>query len=149
MRLTPQARGILYAARELTCAIAEVFGSAGGGDAGTYRYCAFALQRDLRLLDLRGNGALLAGTIGAVSSQSYADGQSWSRWFYETTSVYGRLDGIVYPGAHNYGDAFALYERAGTSIAPVPIWDYELREPVRRATVLPALHAVGLSIRLR
>ena len=147
--LVPQDRGITYVARELTCNLAEYFGSAGGGDAGSLRYCGIMVERDLQLLDLRGNGAFRAGTIGAISSQSHSCSQSWSRWFYETTDIYGELDGIIYPGAHNHEDAFAFYERAENAIAPAPVFDHELRDRVIRAEVLRALGEVRLPIRLR
>lgn len=38
--------------------------------------------------------------------------QPWSRYFYETTDLFGVLDGLIYANAHNDGPAIMLYERA-------------------------------------
>ncbi len=147
-RLTPQDRGIIYAALELTGALVEVFGSRGGGESHALRYCGVRTERPLRLLDLRGNGALRAGTILGVCAQSHKLAQEWSRCFYEHPDIYGRLEGLIYPNAHNGEASIALYERADTALQPVPAWDFELRDPTHRASVVRALKETALPIRL-
>jgi hypothetical protein len=65
------------------------------------------------LLDLRGNGAMRAGSVvalGSVADRSLS--QAWSRYFYENPNVYQPVDGVIYHNAHNGEDALALYERA-------------------------------------
>jgi hypothetical protein len=75
------------------------------------------VTRELRLLDLRGRGAMRAGSVAALSQDAdYRLSQSWSRYFYEHPDSYTSIDGILYANAHNSGDAVALYERAAGAL---------------------------------
>lgn len=124
-------RGILYAAADFKGCLAEVYGNRGYGVAGARRHCGLRVSRSLRLLDLRGDGALRAGTIAQVSAGSHATARRWSRYFYEKTDLYGVLDGIAYTNAHNERTAFALYERAADAVANLE-WDNRLDDRSRR-----------------
>ncbi len=112
-------RGILYGGVDLECCLAEIYGDSGFGLARNRRHCEIEVQRDMDLLDLTGNGALKAGTVTAVCSGSHRIAQQWSRYFYENAAIYGSIDGIVYRNAHNEGLAYALFERAESSLGRV------------------------------
>ena len=55
-------RGIYYAAMTLSGCLVEVFGDTGVVDLGNHHVDSPILRRALRLLDLRRNGAMRAGT---------------------------------------------------------------------------------------
>lgn len=81
-------------------------------DVGSWEVAVLESARELKLLDLRGEGAMKAGTVAAVCKDSnHKFGQTWSRYFYDNTFIYGAIDGILFQNAHNDETAFALYER--------------------------------------
>lgn len=132
-------RGIYYAATSLSGCLVEVFGDTRVVDLHRHHVASPILQRDLRLLDLRRNGAMRAGTKAAIAkvSDRYPS-QAWSRYFYEMTEVYADLDGIVYPNAHNDEEAIALYERACDALECPPDRIMKLNDEALRAAVLEA-----------
>jgi hypothetical protein len=133
-RLGP--RGIYYAAPTLACCVVEVFGDSGIVEVTTQMVAATALARGLRLLDLRQSAAMQAGTVAALAYvRERALTQTWSRFFYERSDLYGVLDGLLYPSAHSGADAVALYERAEDALS--------LSHPLSRVQPLadPALDA--------
>lgn len=72
----------------------------------------------LVLLSLIDGAANQAGTVAQIAATPNAeDSQAWSRFFYETDSVYGTLDGLVYRSAWTGGLCVALYERAAPAMA--------------------------------
>lgn len=73
--------------------------------------------RSLRLLDLRGNGAMRAGTVSAIAKCEYRYSQPWSRYFYENPGTFETIDGIYYSNAHNDEPAVLLYERAADALS--------------------------------
>lgn len=110
-------RGIYYGAPTLACCVAEVFGDRGFVQIGHEWLSIIQIGRDLRLLDLRRDGATRAGTVHALSSvRDRVLTQSWAWFFYEHPETYGSIDGLLYPAAHNGADAVALYERAMDAI---------------------------------
>lgn len=110
-------RGVYYAARTLSGSLVEIFGDTGVVDLDRHHIASPLLRRDLHLLDLRGNGAMKAGTKAAITKVPDRElSQSWSRYFYEMSENYGVLDGVIYPNAHNDEDAIALYERASEAL---------------------------------
>lgn len=132
-------RGIYYAATTISGCMVEIFGDAGVVDLHRHYVASPILRRDLHLLDLRGNGAMRAGTKAAVSKvPDRSLSQAWSRYFYETTGVYGDLDGIVYLNAHNDEYSLALYERASDALECPPERTMRLNDEVLRAAVLEA-----------
>jgi len=106
-------RGILYAARTLSGCLVEVFGDSKVILVGSWEVAILTATRNLNLLDLRGTGAIKAGTVAAVCKDSNRQiSQTWSRYFYDNVFIYGEIDGLVFGNAHNDEDAFAFYERS-------------------------------------
>lgn len=110
-------RGVYYAAHDLSSCLVEIFGDDGIIEPASLMVALPVLRRDLRLLDLRGRGAMRAGTNAAVTKDRERTlTQAWSRYFYEETDLFGEVDGIIYPNAHNDEDAVLLYERAENAL---------------------------------
>jgi hypothetical protein len=140
-------RGIYYAAMTLSGCLVEVFGDTGVVDLGSHHVASPILRRDLRLLDLRHNGAMRAGTKAAIAK--VPDGslsQAWSRHFYETIGVYGVVDGLIYLNAHNDEEAVALYERAADALECPPDRVMRLEDEALRAAVLEAADDNDLAV---
>ena len=132
-------RGIYYAARTFSGCLVEIFGDTGVVDLDRHHVASPILQRDLRLLDLRHNGAMRAGTKAAIAKVSERKlSQAWSRHFYETPGVYGEVDGVIYLNAHNDEDAIALYERAYDALKCPPERIMKLDDEALRTAVLEA-----------
>jgi len=129
------ARGVLYAARTLSCCLVEVFGDVGVVDDPGCCLARITLKRGLRLVDLCGAGAMRAGTvtaIGAVPDRALT--QAWARYFYEMP-VYQRCDGLRYHGAHNNEECFVFFERAEEAIAS----DLEDTIPLNAPRIYPLI----------
>ena len=110
-------RGIYYTGFSLSCCLVEYFGDSGVIEIKDERVARVQLKRDLQLLDLRGSGSLRAGSVAALAKVADRNlSQSWSRYFYEQTNLYGILDGICYSNAHNDEAAIALYERSQNAL---------------------------------
>lgn len=110
-------RGIYYAAFELSCAVAEVFGDERVIERGTFEVVELTMRDDLHVLDLRGNAAIRAGTMHAIGQiERRSKTWAWSRYFYDHPEIYGNVDGVIYEAAHNGKDAIALYERASNAV---------------------------------
>ena len=103
-------RGILYAGDTLSGCIVEIFGDTRIVEVGTWVVAQIKTSRELLLLDLRGDGAMKAGTVAAVCKDSnHAFSQQWSKFFYENHYQYKMLDGLIFWNAHN-DDTGALPE---------------------------------------
>jgi hypothetical protein len=132
-------RGIYYAATTLSSCLVEIFGDTGVVDLDRHHVALPVLRRDLRLLDLRGNGAMKAGTKAAIAKVTERTiSQAWARYFYEKTDVYDHVDGLVYLNAHNDEDAIALYERSADALECPPERIMRLGDEALRAAVLEA-----------
>ena len=132
-------RGIYYAAFALSGCLVEVFGDTGVVDLHRHQVASPILRRDLRLLDLRRNGAMRAGTKAAIAKVSERGlSQAWSRHFYEKTETYGEVDGLIYLNAHNDEEAVALYERTSDALECPPQRVMKLDDEALRAAVLEA-----------
>lgn len=130
-------RGIYYAAPTLSSCLVEVFGDERIVHLGERMVAAPIVARELRLLDLRGSGAMRAGSIAALAkAPDHRVGQAWSRYFYEEESVYGSIDGLIYQNAHNDEDALALYERAEAALECPPARVIRLDDPALRDELL-------------
>jgi hypothetical protein len=113
-----QDRGVYYAAFTLSGCLVEVFGDTGIIEIADERVCRVTVIRPLRLLDLRGSGAMKAGSVSALAKTADRSlSQEWSRYFYERDDLYSRLDGMLYFNAHNDEEAICLYERASGGLA--------------------------------
>ncbi len=129
-------RGIYYAGATLGCCIVEVFGDQGDIETGQWCVAGPITTRELRLLDLRGSGAMRAGSITALAKvPDHALAQEWSRYFYET-AIYEEVDGLLYSNAHNDEKSYALYERAGAALHCPPARVVRLDDPALRPKLL-------------
>jgi hypothetical protein len=100
----------------LSSCLAEVFGDTRVVELGNFHVAMPLVIQSLRLLDLRGRGAMRAGTVAAIAKCDHRQSQPWSRYFYETDSAYGFVDGLIYHNAHNDEPAVMLYERARAAL---------------------------------
>ena len=135
-----ESRGIHYSAPTLEACVVEVYGDDGLISTGSRRLGSLLLQRSLRLLDLRGDGAWQAGATAAICSSPYhRDSQPWSRYFYESDTD---LDGLLYANAHNAAIAVALFERAEAALMVEN--DLPLADSRVRLRLLAAAEALNL-----
>jgi hypothetical protein len=110
-------RSVIYAGRTLSCCLVEIFGSGGVIEVKQQQVAFITLTNSLQLLDLRGLGAMAAGTVAALSGITQRQiSQAWGKYFYENPELYDALDGLIFSGAHNGEDAIILYERAKPKI---------------------------------
>jgi hypothetical protein len=100
----------------LSSCLVEVFGDMAIVELGNFHVAMPTVIRSMRLLDLRGRGAMRAGTVAAIAKCDHRQSQPWSRYFYENESGYGAADGLIYYNAHNDEPAVMLYERAHTAL---------------------------------
>jgi hypothetical protein len=130
-------RGVYYAAFTLSSCIVEIFGDEGIIRTDTHYVSRPTVTRDLLLLDLRGSGAMLAGTISALAKvRGRPITQAWSRYFYENLATYKEIDGLIYSNAHNDEDAIVVYERAEAAVKCPPDQFRPLANPALRASLL-------------
>jgi len=110
--------GIYYTAFTLSSCIVEYFGDSGVIDIQEQCVAIAQLTRPLLLLDIRGSGAMKAGSVSALAKTADRQlSQGWSRYFYENEQIYLKIDGIIYFNAHNDEEAIALYERAENALS--------------------------------
>lgn len=134
-------RGVYYAAFSLSGCLVEYFGDMGVIEIGEQCIGAINITRPLKLLDIRGSGAMKAGSVSALAKT--ADrvlSQQWSRYFYEHEDIYSQLDGIIYYNAHNDEEAIALYERGQDGLAcrqnqVISLGSPELRSAIQAAAL--------------
>jgi RES domain len=128
--------------------LVEVFGDFGiisENDLNTCSICWIKINRQLLLLDLRGSGALMAGSVTALSATpDRALSQEWSRYFYENENIYSRIDGIIYQSAYNGAPNLVLYERAEGALLKVQ--DLPLNHVGLQSNILSAAKDLGLAI---
>jgi hypothetical protein len=133
---TDAERGIYYAAFSLSGCLVEVFGDTGIVEIKGQELAFVRLIRPITLLDLRGSGAMLAGSVAALAKIADRElSQAWSRYFYET---YPHVEGIIYYNAHNDEEAVALYEIAEDALASVDsiaMNDLGLRPHIQQAAL--------------
>ena len=129
-------RRTYYAAGDLKGWVVEVFGDTGVIAVGTRRVALIRPARDIRLLDLRDDGALAVGSVAALASiPDRAVSQAWARWFYDHPGEFGAVDGVAYYNAHNNDSAYGFFERAEQALeclGHLPLADAALRAPLRR-----------------
>jgi hypothetical protein len=124
-----QDRGIQYAAADgLTC-LAEVFQRSRTIDrrSGQPWLAAFALQRDLSMLDLTGLWPTAAGASSALASGQRPRARRWSQTIY---SAFSDVQGLWYPSSMaGNAPAAALYERAVAALPQQPLFHRPLADP--------------------
>ncbi len=143
-------RGICYVAPELSSCLVEVFGDRPEAAEITQEHIfgILTVKRDLKLLDIRNNGAMLAGGNDASLAKTNRRivTQAWSRLFYEYQAIYPEIHGIIYGNAHNNEDAIAFYER-GKNLLDCESDDvFPLADPKLRAYVLKAAKKNNLKL---
>lgn len=132
--------GILYAGFTLSCCLVECFGDTGVIDDHGRRLAALMTTRPLQLLELRGRGAMCAGSVAALASTADRDlSQEWSRHFH---AIYPQIDGLIYSSAHNEEAAVALYERAETNLHCEMDWPLDHRSLRSRILKVASDHAM-------
>ena len=119
----------------LASCLVEIFGDGGIVTPGELRVAASTTIRPLTLLDLRGSGAMRAGTVSAISKCEHVLSQQWSHYFYESTAMFGWLDGLFYANAHKDGPAVMLYERARDALRCDERDTMSLNAPALRPTI--------------
>lgn len=134
-------RAILYAAGDLTIAVAEVFQRTGVIDVltGDPYLAILRTSRPVALLDLRSDWPTRAGASQALASSSHASARSWSRSVWED---YPTVEGIAWHSSmHHDGTAYALYERAADALEADPVTNLAL---ATKGLALPLTHAADL-----
>ncbi|MEO1004556.1 MAG: RES family NAD+ phosphorylase [Cyanobacteria bacterium J06638_38] len=141
-------RTVIYAGLTLSCCLVEIFGD-GGIIAIEQQQVAFlTLTNNIKLLDIRGSGAMGAGTVAAISSITQRDiSQAWGKFFYEHPELYDEIEGLIFSGAHNGEDAIMLYERAKPKIESARVEILNLNHPDLVAPILEIAEVHGLLIR--
>ncbi|MBR8828059.1 MAG: RES family NAD+ phosphorylase [Gomphosphaeria aponina SAG 52.96 = DSM 107014] len=134
-QLDPE-RSIIYGAFTLSSCLVEIFGDFDIIEVKQQQVASIELTKSLTLLDLRGNNAMKAGTVSAISKTANRNlSQTWSRYFYEQSSLYGEIDGLIYSNAHNDEDAVALYQRAITKLTLAKVQTMSLNHPALRSAI--------------
>ena len=141
-------RSVIYTGRTLSCCLVEIFGD-GGIIAIEQQQVAFlTLTNNIKLLDIRGSGAMGAGTVAAISSITQRDiSQAWGKYFYEHPELYDEIEGLIFSGAHNGEDAIVLYERAKPKIEPSRVEVLNLNHPDLVAPILEIAEVHGLLVK--
>jgi len=141
-----RARAILYASDSGPAALAEVFQQTRVIDrfADSPALAAFQLMRDLQLLDLTGAWPTRAGTSMAINSGSRATARAWSRTLH---AAYPHVEGLRYASSMNANQpAFALYERARSSLPAGALLDLPLAAPALAAPLAAASIRFGYAL---
>lgn len=134
-------RAILYAAGDLTTAVAEVFQRTGMIDVvtGDPYLAILRTSRSISLLDLRSDWPTRAGASQALASGSHASAWHWSRAIWEDLPA---VEGIAWHSSmHHQGAAYALYERAANALEADPVTNLTL---ATKGLALPLAHAADL-----
>ena len=124
-----QDRGVLYAAEAGSTCIAEVFQAQRLIDRARRQpwLVGFAVNRPIRLLNLRGVWPTRAGASMALNSGPRPRAQRWSAAIYD---AYPDVDGLWYPSSMFANEpAILLYERSADAIAPSPFFQAPLTHP--------------------
>ena len=129
-------RGINYWGFSLSCCIVEVFGDTRVIETNNLEVAYVELNDSIKLLDLRGNGAMKAGSVSAIAKTANRDlSQKWSCYFYEQISTYGEIDGLIFSNAHNDKHAIALFERAEPQLKTAKVTTLPLSSGALRSAI--------------
>ena len=123
-------RSVIYAGLTLSCCLVEIFGDGGVIEIKQQQVAFLTLTTSINLLDIRGSGAMGAGTVAAISSITQRDiSQAWGKYFYENSQLYSEIDGLIFSGAHNGENAIVIYERAKSKIESAFVEVLNLNHP--------------------
>jgi hypothetical protein len=140
-------RGIMYLGFTLSCCLVEVFGDDGIIDIEHQELATFTINQNLKLLDLRGQGAWDAGTVASITSDGRRDRtQAWGKYFYDNPVVYGLVDGLIFNNAHNSEEAIALYERAASQINKATVDVKSLKDKSLRRKIFLSAKKLNLGV---
>lgn len=143
-------RSICYVAPKFSSCLVEVFGDRPEAAEITeeHLFAILTAKRDLKLLDIRNEGAMRAGANDATLAKSNRRivTQAWSRLFYEYQIIYPEIDGIIYGNAHNNEDAIAFYERGKKHLNCKQEDVFPLADPKLRGYVLKAAKDNNLKV---
>lgn len=143
-------RGMYYVApvNLLSSCVVEVFGDAGCIEITDHQIALITTTNPLKLLDVRGSGAMRAGANDATLAKTEKRGlsQAWSRYFYEQKEIYPKIEGIIYRNAHNDEEAIAIYERAKHLLACPPENVFPLKHELFRGPILKAAQENNLEV---
>ena len=141
-------RSVIYTGRTLSCCLVEIFGDGGVIAIEPQQVAFLTLTNNIKLLDIRGSGAMGAGTVAAISSITQRDiSQAWGKYFYEHPELYDEIEGLIFSGAHNGEDAIMLYERAKPKIESARVEILNLNHPDLVAPILEIGEIHGLLVR--
>ena len=141
-------RSVIYTGRTLSCCLVEIFGDGGIIVIEQQQVAFLTLTNNIKLLDIRGSGAMGAGTVAAISSITQRDiSQAWGRYFYEHPELYDEIEGLIFSGAHNGEDAIVLYERAKVKIESARVEVLNLNHPDLVAPILEIAEVHGLLVK--
>jgi hypothetical protein len=124
-----QDRGIYYAAVEIATCLAELFQDTRTIDRESEEVTLVGLELRLavELLDLTGTWPTQAGASMVLSSGPRSRSGLWSCAIYE---AYPDIKGLYYSSSMNANrPMIALYERAVSALAPVPLVHRPLSDP--------------------
>ncbi|MFY9826300.1 MAG: RES family NAD+ phosphorylase [Thermoanaerobaculia bacterium] len=124
-----QDRGIYYAAAEIDTCLAELFQDTRTIDRESEEVTlvGFELRQAVELLDLTGTWPTQAGASMVLSSGPRSRSRLWSCAIYE---AYPDIQGLYYPSSMMANrPVIALYERAMSALAPVPLVHRPLSDP--------------------
>lgn len=142
-------RGIIYAGLNLSCCLIEVFGDDETIKIQQQQIAFITLKQSIRLLDLRDSGAWDVGSVKAMTSDGRRKlTQAWSRYFYENSDLYGKIEGLVFNNAHDGQAALALYERASPKLLSANVSVLGLNEPTIRETVIAIATRLNLLVEI-
>ena len=141
-------RSVIYTGRTLSCCLVEIFGDGGIIVIEQQQVAFLTLTNNIKLLDIRGSGAMGAGTVAAISSITQRDiSQAWGRYFYEHPELYDEIEGLIFSGAHNGEDAIVLYERAKVKIESARVEVLNLNHPDLVAPILEIAEVHGILVK--
>ena len=141
-----QQRGILYAAREPTTCVAEVFQATRVIDRASSSpwLVAFDLAQEVVLLDLTGLWPTAAGASMVINTGQRPRARRWSRAIY---AAYAAVEGLLYASSmHANRPAVALYERAQPAMPATPVFHRALSDPALLHRLSAAAGRLGYRI---
>jgi RES domain len=141
-----QQRGILYAAREPTTCVAEVFQATRVVDrtSSSPWLAGFDLEREVVLLDLTGLWSTETGASMAIHTGPRPRARRWSSAIY---AAYATVEGFLYASSmHANRPAVALYERARPALPAAPVFHRALSDPALLRRLSAAAGRLGYRI---
>jgi hypothetical protein len=139
-------KAILYAARDATTCLAEVFQATRVIDRTLDApwLAVFETTRDLTLLDLTGAWPTRAGASMAINSGPRPRARRWSQAIH---AAYPGVEGILHASSmHANKPAVALYERAQNALASAPSFNRALSDAALAPSIGTAATTLGYRI---